>query len=455
MSTTRTDRIANLVRRASIAFALSVMLAPDKVDAVESIAFSFGANGNGRTALNTTIGNTPLATPINMTTVAGKTITNITAGGAHSLLLADDGVVFSFGWNFRGQTGLNTTIGDTLVATPIDGSNLTGKTMTQIAAGLFHSLLLASDGTVFSMGDNSSGRTGLNTNSGETLVATPIDATNLAGKTIKQIAAGHTHSLLLASDGTVFSFGFNGNGQTGLNASGGSTLIATPIDATNLAGKTIKQIAAGDSHSLLLADDGTVFSFGLNLDGATGLNTSTGSTLIATPIDATNLSGKAIKQVAAGTSLSLLLAEDGTVFSFGSNLATGLNTMAGNTLIATPIDATNLAGKTVTHLAAGNMHSLLLTDDGTVLSFGNNGDGLTGQNTTNDFTMIATPIDTTNLGNKLVTHISAGTGHSLLLAVPEPSAAYLLLPLLAAGSVIRSKLTRLQPRNSPASLYRD
>ena len=36
--------------------------------------------------------------------------------------------------------------------------------------------------------------------------------------------------------------------------------MATPIDTTNLAGKTITQVAAGEHHSLLLADDGSVFS---------------------------------------------------------------------------------------------------------------------------------------------------------------------------------------------------
>ena len=58
--------------------------------------------------------------------------------------------------------------------------------------------------------------------------------------------------------------------------------------------KSITQAAAGYLHSLLLADDGTVFSFGLNEDGRTGLGTTSGNTLIATPIDTTNLTGKTI-----------------------------------------------------------------------------------------------------------------------------------------------------------------
>ncbi len=376
-----------------------------------------------------------------MTNLAGKTITQVAAGDSYSLLLASDGTVFSFGSNSSGKTGLNTTSGNTLIATPIDTTNLAGKTITQVATGGGraqlgaavpgeHSLLLASDGTVFSFGDNYYGQTGLNTTNGNTPIATPINTTNLTGKTITQIAAGGNYSLLLASDGTVFSFGSNEYGQTGLNTASGNTLIATPINTANLADKTITQIAAGGDHSLLLASDGTVFSFGLNgweypfwtyIGGQTGLNSDWGNTLIATPIVTTNLAGKTITQIAAGDDHSLLLASDGTVFSFGSNFLvsqTGHNSNGGNITIATPIVATNLAGKTITQIAAGSYHSLLLADDGTVFSFGANYEGRTGLGTTAGNTLIATPIITTNLAGKAVTQTVAGGGHNLLLTVP-------------------------------------
>jgi alpha-tubulin suppressor-like RCC1 family protein len=396
---------------------------------------SFGWNEYGQNGLGTALGTTLTATPILPTNLVGKTIMQIDAGAYYSLLLANDGTVFSFGWNNHGMTGLNTAIDNTLIATAIDLNNLSGKTVTQVSAGGGrdgrHSLLLTDDGSVFSFGWNDAGRTGQNTDSGNTLVATPIDASNLAGKTITQVAAGAQHSLLLASDGTVFSFGSNDSGRTGLNNASGFTMIATPIRTNNLAGKTITQVAAGGRHSLLLADDGTVFSFGYNGDGQTGLNTSNGSTLVARPINTTNLVGKTITQIAAGTWHNLLLADDGTVFSFGFNDAgqTGLNTASGNTLVATPIDTTNLGGKRITKVSAGGGHSLLLAEDGTVFSFGSNGVGQTGLNYTSGVTLIATPIDTTNLVGSYarVIDISAGGYHNLVLAVPEPTTALLLV----------------------------
>jgi hypothetical protein len=103
----------------------------------------------------------------------------------------------SFGGNGSGQTGLGTTTGNTLVATPIVRSYLGELAVTQVAAGGTHSLLLAEDGSVFSFGSNSDGETGLGTISHNTLVATPIDASNLGGPGAKQVAAGYHHSLLI------------------------------------------------------------------------------------------------------------------------------------------------------------------------------------------------------------------------------------------------------------------
>jgi alpha-tubulin suppressor-like RCC1 family protein len=398
-----------------------------------TVVLAFGSNRDGQTGLGLTNGSTLIATPIIATNLAGTSIAKMSAGfgiSSHSLLLANDGRVFSCGTNYQGETGLGTVEGKTLIATPIDSSNLAGLAITQVAAGWDFSLLLANDGTVFSFGTGVSGATGMGTTSNPTLVATPIDQTNLMGKKITQIDAFGLHSLLLADDGSVFSFGWNSVGQTGQGTSGVDTLIATPIITTNLAGKKVIQVSAGADHSLLLADDGSVFSFGSNSGGESGLGISSGATLIATPIVTTNLAGKKIKQVSAGGLHSLLLAEDGTVFSFGSNGlgASGQGTTSGNTLIATPINTTNLTGKTIAEVSAGSVHSLLLAEDGTVFSFGRNTDGQTGLGTVFSNTTIATPIVTTNLVNKRVIGIAAGDSYSLLLTVvPEPSGAMLLV----------------------------
>jgi alpha-tubulin suppressor-like RCC1 family protein len=393
--------------------------------AAYTTVLSFGSNGHGRTGQGTRDGLTLAAKPVDWSNLGNSRITQVAAGGLHSLLLTENGSVFSFGLNEEGELGLGWWRSSPyeLVAKPIDTTKLDGRAITQLAAGRTHSLLLAEDGSVFSFGGNIEGQLGLGTITYSESSPTPIDASNMGGRAITQVAGGGDHSLLLAEDGSVFSFGPNANGQTGLGTTSGNTLVATPIDASNLGGRKITQVAAGGAHSLLLAEDGSVFSFGSNEFGQTGLGTSSGNQPLAMPIDASNLGGRKITQVAAGYSVSLLLAEDGSVFSFGANSLgrTGLETDSGNTLVATPIDASNLGGRKVTQVAAGGAHGLLLADDGSVFSFGSNIVGQTGLGTNKGNTLVATPIDPSNLGGRKITQIAAGGGHSLLLdLVPEP-----------------------------------
>src|SRR5262245_43449487 len=131
--------------------------------------------------------------------------------------------------------------------------------------------MLMQDGTVASMGRNISGATGLGISSGETSIPTPIAT---AGKIIEKIAAGFNHNLLLADDGSVLSFGSNSSGQTGLNTTFGSTLVATPINLSGLGGNRVVEIAAGGNHSLLLTDVGGLYAFGANEFGQAGQSSS-------------------------------------------------------------------------------------------------------------------------------------------------------------------------------------
>lgn len=408
---------------------------------------SFGSNGGGATGLGTHRDLTLVATPINASNLGGMPITQVAAGGARSLLLAENGSVFWFG----------TGAGDK--ASPIDASNLGGRKIIQVSAGLDHSLLLAADGDVFSFGSNMVGQTGLGiTSNFPSLTATPIDESNLGGRKITQVAAGNVFSLLLAEDGTVFSFGLNMNGQLGRGSTSSvNASIAMPIDASNLGGRKITQVAAGGQHGLLLADDGSVFSFGDNRYGQGGLGMTSEliyPTVTPTPIVASNLGGRAIRQVAAGGAHSLLLADDGSVFSFGWNPdgATGLGTSGGLTLVATPIDSSNLGGRAITQVATNEDHSLLLADDGTVFGFGSNAYGQTGLGTSSGLTLVATPIDSSKLNGHAVTQIAAGWAHNLLLdPVPEPGS-FALACLAVTGlwgvSWGSSRLNRSTPRFS-------
>jgi alpha-tubulin suppressor-like RCC1 family protein len=143
-------------------------------------------------------------------------VTAIAAGGWHSLFLKSDGSLWAMGTNFLGQLG-DGTFNKTNRPEQIVASNVTA-----IAAGDYHSLFLKSDGSLWAMGYNISGQLGdgttdsghYKTNRPEQIVASNVTA----------IAAGDYHSLFLKSDGSLWVMGENSSGQLGDGFSSNTSL---------------------------------------------------------------------------------------------------------------------------------------------------------------------------------------------------------------------------------------
>jgi alpha-tubulin suppressor-like RCC1 family protein len=124
----------------------------------------------------------------------------------------------------------------------------------------------------------------------------PWPVTGITGKKVVQLAAGSSHSLALMSDGTVYAWGCNANGQLG---DGSNTTRLAPVAVSGLIGKNVTQLVAGEIHSLALLLDGTVYAWGRNSDGQLG----DGSTVDRlTPVAVPSLTGRKVVQIVAGSS---------------------------------------------------------------------------------------------------------------------------------------------------------
>jgi alpha-tubulin suppressor-like RCC1 family protein len=212
------------------------------------------------------------------------------------------------------------------------------------------------------------------------------------GTGAKGITAGWGFSLALMTDGTVNSWGHNGNGQLG---NGTGTPRSTPGAVTNLSG--VKAIATDSnaSHVLALLEDGTVKSWGLNQNGQLGDGTS--SYERTTPVAVANLSG--VTRIATGYSHSLALLEDGSVKSWGYNYSGQLGNGASgpNANRSTPGDVIGLTN--VKSVSGGTSHSLAVLESGRVRSWGHNGSGALGNGTSGAGTDRNTPGAVKNLSN--------------------------------------------------------
>ena len=280
--------------------------------------FAWGTNSwdeLGVSYLTTTSSNTPVQ-------VSGLTgVTAISAGFRFTLALKSDGTVWAWGDNGFGELGNNSN-NDSYTPVQVEGSGgsgyLTG--VIAISAGFHHCLALKSDGTVWAWGDNTYGELGISDTTSSS--KTPVQVGSLSNVTA--IAAGGDYfSLALKSDATVWAWGYEAYGQLGNNVSTGSnTNTYVPVEVSGSTGtgylSGITAIAAGYSHSLALKSDGSVWSWGDNTDGELGMGnlypSSESHPYQVVGTDGGNLTG--ITAISAGELYSLALDNSGHVYSW-------------------------------------------------------------------------------------------------------------------------------------------
>jgi alpha-tubulin suppressor-like RCC1 family protein len=319
-----------------------------------------------------------------------------TGGGESysSFAVSVNGTAYSWGSNVYGQLGNNTYSNSALALNISSHNAFDGKKILSISSGKNHTLALAEDGTVYAWGYGGEGQLG---NGNTTSSAAPVQVSNLAGVT--DIAAGIGFSLALKSDGTVYAWGSNWFGQLG---NGNTTSSTVPVQVSNLAGVT--DIAAGGYHALALTSNRTVYAWGSGEHGQLGNQY---VYIMTTPVELVNLSG--VTDIAAGGFHSLALTLDGTVYAWGrgheGQLGNGSNSGS-----ATPLQIMNLSN--VKTIAAGGYHSLALNIDGTVYAWGYGEYGQLGNGNT---TLSTVPVQVNNLAG--VTDIAAGGFHSLALTL--------------------------------------
>jgi uncharacterized delta-60 repeat protein len=314
-------------------------------------------------------------------------VTAVAAGLYHSLALRNDATVWAWGWNGVGQLGDGTTV-DRKAPVPVAGL----ADVVAIAAGAGHSLALKRDGTVWSWGWNPLGQLG----DGTTVDRhTPVRVVGVSG--ITALAAGTLHSLALHSDGTLRAWGWNGVGQLGDQ----TTVDRHRAVTVNLKGTTA--IAAGAYHSLAVRSDGIVSAWGWNAYNQLGVGPGWATSI---PTHVPGLTG--VVAVAGGGVHSLALRYDGRAWAWGSN---GVGQVGDGTTVdrVTPTAVRGLTG--VVAIAAGSFHNLAVRSDGSLAAWGWNPLGQHGTGNRQDaLTPVPVPVPGgPHLG------IAGGGYHSLFL----------------------------------------
>jgi alpha-tubulin suppressor-like RCC1 family protein len=201
-------------------------------------------------------------TPVQFTGGTWVGTWNVVAAGTGHGLLLKSGELWAWGSNTRGQLGKG--IADGGSATPI---HIGSATWTSIAAGMYHSLAIKADGTLWAWGGNDQGQLGLGDTADRPAPTQVGSATDW-----KAVYAGRLGSYALKTSGKLYAWGWNEYGQLGLGSTGGvhDAPAAVTLPGT-ITGTGWTRVAPGPLDCVAIRDDGSLWSMGYNADGQLGL----------------------------------------------------------------------------------------------------------------------------------------------------------------------------------------
>jgi alpha-tubulin suppressor-like RCC1 family protein len=337
-----------------------------------------GRNDSGQLGVND---RTNRFTPVQVFGISSSAVAVAGGSGFTAVLLAD-GTVRTFGDNFYGNLGIDVAGGTRQTPVQVFGIS---SSATAVACGLFHTAVLLADGTVRTFGYNNNGELGVNDNTNR---ATPEQVFGISSSATA-VACGRLYTAVLLADGTVRTFGYNDTGQLGINDSGDFSSRLTPVQVFGIS-SSATAIACGNFHAAVLLADGTVRTVGANSSGQLGIDVSGGTR--QTPVTVVNIS--TATAVACGWIHTIVLLADGTVRTFGSNDNGRLGIDVSGGTRQTPVQVFGISSSAVA-IACGKYHTIVLLADGTVRTFGRNISY--GQLGVNDTTSRQTPVQVLNI----------------------------------------------------------
>ncbi|MGB3439938.1 MAG: hypothetical protein WBA97_14420 [Actinophytocola sp.] len=414
----RSVDVFNLAGSTHFLMDLAGYFAPAPAACATGCVHSWADNADAQLGVGTTGG---------FSTVPGRVdglsgVKAVTGSFINGYALRGNGEVWAWGSNDLGGLGNGRAYG----LNPAPGRVGALTAVTQIAAGVYNGYALRGNGEVWAWGYNGDGSLGDGTVSPR---YSPVRVNTPSG--ITQVAAGYTTAYALRSDGTVWAWGANGsslgNGMYGTGCDttpvGPGCRAVTPIQVPGLTG--VASIAATRNAAFAVKSDGTVWTWGFNAHAELGIGTVGGPACfdnpsgqdctVLAPVQIPGLTG--VAEVASGSiRTTYAIRTDGTVLSWGWNgegqLGNGtdpaecLDPATPDCVGTTPGPVSLLTG--VTEVAGGAGYVLAVRSDGVAYGWGKSPQGQVGH-----VEVSAVPAAVT--GQTGVTAVGSGGGTSYLV----------------------------------------
>jgi alpha-tubulin suppressor-like RCC1 family protein len=326
----------------------------------------WGSNNLGQIGDNTSGTNRLIPTAIN----GGGTWKQVSSRGYHSCGIKSDNTLWCWGYNDRGRIGDGTCCTNLLVPTAVSG----GGTWKLVSAGGNHTCAVKSDDTLWCWGGNNLGGLGDGTQGyfDNKVVPTAVSG----GGTWKAVAAGSFHTCAIKSNNTLWCWGENQEAELGdtttiirsiPTASAGGGTSWSVLDAGGAGGSN-----GGSGHSCAITNIGTLFCWGVNINGQLGIGTSIYRRLAPVPVGGT--SGTWSFLGSTGSYSTCAIKSDNSIWCWGD----GIN---GTDIVPTPVNGGGTWKFVATSIYS---HNCGIKSDDTLWCWGYNQDGELGDNTYTD-----------------------------------------------------------------------
>jgi cysteine-rich repeat protein len=309
---------------------------------------------NSAKQLGVTVAKSLLLAPAQL---AGGRWLATTAGQYHACAIDSSKVITCWGQADSGQLGKAATNGQIVQVADSDWA--------MVSAGAYHTCATKLDNSLWCWGYNSSGQLGLGL-SGPQESDTPAKVSDEQKWAV--ISVGSGHSCATKSDGTLWCWGSNSNGQIGIGT------IITTFSPAQVAGTGFTAVSAGASHTCATHSDGSLACWGLNDIGQLGDGT-TAQRSVPAPVPGTDW-----LVVGAGSAHTCAIKSDGSLWCWGDN-TTGQLGDGTNTNHIQPTRIASSAGPWAA-ISLGNGHTCATLSTGSLYCWGDNSKGQLGDGTT-------------------------------------------------------------------------
>lgn len=242
-----------------------------------------------------------------------------------------------------------------------------GTNWQQVAVSGYHTTAIKTDGTLWSFGYNG----GVLGDNSITDKVSPVQ-TIAGGTNWKQVSCGGIHVVAVKTDGTLWTWGDNSNGQLGTN---NTTARSSPVQTIS-GTSNWKYVSAGDEFTTAIKTDGTLWLWGRNLYyGQLGDNSTVSK---SSPVQITG-GGTTWRISSAGVHHAGAIKSDGTLWLWGRN---NYGDLGDNTITHRSSPVQTISGGTNWKLVScGGDHTAAIKTDGTLWMWGSNAQGRMGDNT--------------------------------------------------------------------------